>query len=81
MTKKVLKIVYNIRVGKPDIKPDGPSHFKGVRQGNQPGSMDKEPGINEVDQFKTVADARRSTGIRPDSHNPIEPDMPNLTPA
>jgi hypothetical protein len=81
MTKKVLKIVYNIRVGKPDIKPDGPSHFKGVREGNQPGNMDKEPGIHEVDQFKTVADARRSTGIRPDSHNPIDPDMPNLTPA
>jgi hypothetical protein len=81
MTKKVLKIVYNIRVGKPDVKPDAPSHFKGVREGNQPGGMEKEAGINHVDELRTVADSRRSTGISPDMHNPIDPDMPNLTPA
>jgi hypothetical protein len=81
MTKKVQKIVYNIRVGKPDVKPDAPSHVKGVREGNQPGSTEKEPGINHVSPSKAVADARRSTGVTPEDRNPIDPDMPNLTPA
>jgi hypothetical protein len=81
MTRKVEKIVYNIRVGKPDVKPDAPSHVKGVREGNEPGSLEKEAGINHVDEFRTVADSRRSTGISPDMHNPIDSDMPNLTPA
>lgn len=81
MTRQVEKIVYNIRVGKPEVKPDAPSHVKGVRMGNQPGNTEKEPGIHHVDPLKTVADSRRSTGISPDMHNPIDPDMPNLTPA
>jgi hypothetical protein len=81
MTRQVEKIVYNIRVGKPEVKPDAPSHVKGVRMGNQPGNTEKEPGINHKDPLKTVADSRRSTGISPDMHNPIDPDMPNLTPA
>ena len=81
MTRKVQKIVYNVRVGKPEVKPDAPSHVKGVRMGNQPGNAEKEPGINHKDPLKTVADSRRSTGISPDMHNPIDPDMPNLTPA
>lgn len=81
MAKKVEKIVYNIRVGKPDVKPDAASHVKGVRMGNQPGNMEKEAGINHVDALTTVADSRRSTGISPDMHDPIDPDMPHLTPA
>jgi hypothetical protein len=81
MARRVEKIVYNIRVGKPDVKPDAASHIKGVRMGNQPGSTEKEKGINHVDPLKTVADSRRSTGISPDMHNPIDPEMPNLTPA
>jgi hypothetical protein len=81
MTEKVEKIVYNIRVGKPDVRPDALAHVKGVREGNQPGSLEKETGIHHVDQSKAVAAARRSTGIGPDMHNPIDPDMPNLTPA
>jgi hypothetical protein len=81
LTKEVKKNIYNIQVGKPDVKPDAASHVKGVREGNQPGNTDKEPGIIHVDQFKTIADSRRSTGVSPESHNPIDPDMPNLTPA
>jgi hypothetical protein len=35
----------NIRVGKPDTKPDVSAHIKGVRQGNEPGGIDKDPGL------------------------------------
>lgn len=81
MTKKVMKIIHNISVGKPDIKPDAPSHIKGVREGNQSGNTDKEAGVHQVDNSKAVADSRRSTGITPEMENPIDPDMPNLPPA
>lgn len=81
MTRKVERIIYNVRVGKPDIKPDSPSHVRGVRQGNEPGSLEKEAGIHHIHSLKTVADSRRSTGISPEIHNPIDPRMPNLTPA
>jgi hypothetical protein len=58
------------------VKPDLPSHTKGVRQGNSTGNYDKTPGF--------LADGRsnatRSTGINPGPHNPIHPDMPNVSP-
>lgn len=81
MTRKVKKIVYNVAVGKPDVKPDAPSHVKGVREGNQPGSLEKEAGIHQIDQARAIADARRSTGISPEMENPVDPAMPNLPPA
>lgn len=81
MPKRVKRVVYNISVGKPDVKPDAPSHVKGVRQGNQPGAKDKEAGIHHLHNNKAVADSRRSTGIVPESSNPIDSSMPNLTPA
>jgi hypothetical protein len=65
-----------IRVGKPDIRIDTPSHTKGVRQGNAKGSY-----RNQVGHRKDgTADARRSTGVNPKKHNPILPIMPNLPP-
>jgi len=64
-----------IRVGKPDVKPDAPSHTKGVAQGNK-GACGRQPGHHA----DGTADARRSTGIAPGSHNPILPIMPNLPP-
>jgi hypothetical protein len=62
-----------IRVGKPDVRIDAPSHTKGVDCGN---SKKRQRGLKE----DGTADARRSTGIRPKHHNPILPIMPNLPP-
>jgi len=65
----------NIRVGKPDVSPDAPSHVKGVQQGNT-GPNHKQAGHHE----DGTADARRSTGIQPNKHDPILEIMPNLPP-
>jgi hypothetical protein len=62
-----------IRVGKPDVHPDAPSHTKGVETGN---SKQRQRGLHK----DGTADARRSTGIRPKHHNAILPIMPNLPP-
>jgi hypothetical protein len=64
-----------IRVGKPDVKIDAPTHVKGIHQGNT-GPYDKQPGHNK----DGTADARRSTGIHPKRHNAILKIMPNLPP-
>lgn len=64
-----------IRVGKPDVRPDAPSHVKGVQQGNS-GPYYKQPGHHK----DGTADARRSTGINPRTHDPILKLMPNLPP-
>jgi hypothetical protein len=68
--------VSEIRVGKPDVKPDTPSHTKGVEQGNATGRYAKQIGHHE----DGTADARRSTGVSPKKHDPILPIMPNLPP-
>ena len=65
-----------IRVGKPQTRPDTPSHVKGVREGNSSGAYAKEVGHHEDGS----ADARRSTGIKPKRHDVILPIMPNLPP-
>ncbi len=65
-----------IRVGKPDVKPDTPSHTKGVHQGNKKGAFKKQTGH----YLDGTADARRSTGVNPKKHEPILPIMPNLPP-
>jgi hypothetical protein len=64
-----------IRVGKPDAKPDTPSHVKKVAQGNT-GPFDVQPGHHP----DGTADARRSTGIAARKHDAILPAMPNLPP-
>ena len=74
------KIISNIRVGNPDTYPSKPSHTPGVREGNEPGGFEKEPGFYR-DGKMVKATARRSTGINPEARNPIDPDMPNLPPA
>ena len=76
----------NLRVGKPDTTPDKPSHTKGVRQGNEPGSIEKEPGLYYSSEHGAgrpgaKATARKSTGINPEKRNPIDPSSPNLPPA
>lgn len=66
-----------IRVGKPDVKPDALAHTKGVEEGNAPGSYEKQVGHNP----DGTADSRRSTGISPKKHNAILSVMPNLPPS
>ena len=63
----------NIRVGRPDVAVDSPSHVKGVKQGN---TLKRQAGLHA----DGTADARRSTGIKPRRHDPIFPIMPNLPP-
>lgn len=64
-----------IRVGKPDIRPDDPSHVDGVPQGNT-GPHDAQPGHHS----DGTVDSRRSTGINPEKRDPIVAAMPNLPP-
>lgn len=80
---KNVKIVANVRVGKPAIRPDRPSHVKGVREGNNPRGM-KQAGIMPFEEGvhnEAHGTATRSTGINPDTRNPIDPSMPNISPA
>ena len=70
-----------IRVGEPDTKMDSPSHTKGVRQGNAPGGMEKDPGLEATGPNSARSYARKSTGINAKARNPIDPNSPNLPPA
>jgi hypothetical protein len=65
-----------IKVGKPQVTHDKPSHVPGVRQGNSTGNYERSKG-HLPDGRST---AKRSTGIRPKHHNPILPAMPNISP-
>ncbi|CAN5373547.1 hypothetical protein BH23GEM4_BH23GEM4_02930 [soil metagenome] len=67
----------NLKVGEPDVKPSTPSHTPGTRKGNEPGSYEKQEG--HLPNGKSTA--ARSTGIKPEASNPIDPRMPNLSPA
>jgi hypothetical protein len=62
----------DIRVGKPDTKPDVSAHISGVRQGNEPGGIDKDPGLftsGEAGANYTLFDnaTPRGAGRRPES--------------
>ena len=65
-----------IRVGKPDVKPDLPSHTPGINQGNARGNYEKQEG-HLPDGRST---AKRSTGVNPKFMEPVDPRMPNLSP-
>lgn len=65
-----------IKVGKPQAKPDTPSHVRGVLQGNK-GPREKQRGHLPGGR----ASAERSTAINAADENPIDPRMPNLSPA
>jgi hypothetical protein len=75
-----MREIANVRVGKPDVEPDTPAHKRGRREGNKPGSFEKTPGLHEEEGIGKGT-AQRSTGIDPDSRNPIDPESPNLSPA
>lgn len=66
----------NLTVGKPQVSPDKPAHTRGVKQGNEPGHYESSPGHLEDGR----STARRSTGILPGKHGPIDPRMPNISP-
>lgn len=70
----------NLRVGRAQVKAASPSHIAGVHEGNAPGTMKRRSGF--VPHGPTYrGDARRSTSINPSQRNPIDPDMPNLSPS
>ncbi len=54
-----------------------PSHTPGINKGNSKGNYEQNAGFN-ADSTSTAA---RSTGIDPKNHEPIDPSMPNLSPA
>ena len=66
----------NLVVGKPQAQPDTPAHIRGVKAGNAPGRYEQMSGHLPDGR----SDARRSTGIEPAKHDPIDPRMPNLSP-
>jgi hypothetical protein len=68
---------HQLRVGRPQVAPDTPSHTKGIREGNQPGNYERQSGHGR-DGRSTAA---RSTGVNASDRDPIQPDMPNLSPA
>jgi len=75
----------NIRVGKPDTKPDAPAHTPGIPQGNEPGGIEADPGLYPTaghggGRPGAKSTARKSTGINPEKRNPIDPNSPNLPP-
>ncbi len=66
----------NLRIGKPDVSPDLPSHVGGIKQGNAKGSYEKQDG--HLSDGRSTS--RRSTGVNAEAMNPIDPSMPNLSP-
>ncbi|WP_433514296.1 hypothetical protein ACQP2T_00935 [Nonomuraea sp. CA-143628] len=67
----------SIKVGRPDVRPDMTAHLKGVHEGNSVGNYEQQPG-HLPDGRSTAA---RSTGINSKDRDPIDPAMPNLSPA
>jgi hypothetical protein len=67
----------NLKLGKAEVAVDLPAHTPGIQQGNAKGSYEKMVGHKD-DGTSTAA---RSTGINPKTHEPIDPSMPNLSPA
>jgi hypothetical protein len=65
-----------VRVGKPDVRTDLPSHTPGVPMGNSEGNYEKMPG-HLPDGRSTAA---RSTGVNAKRQDPIDGRMPNLSP-
>jgi hypothetical protein len=69
--------MHRIRVGKGDAKPDASAHTPGIFQGNAKGNYERQAG--HLPDGRSTAE--RSTGINPDAREPIDPRMPNLSPA
>jgi hypothetical protein len=63
--------------GKREVKPDAMAHQRGIKQGNSTGNYESQAG-HRPDGRST---SERSTGINAKAENPIDPRMPNLSPA
>ena len=66
-----------ITVGKPDTTIDAPAHTPGTKQGNSRGNYEKQAGHLPDGRSTAV----RSTGVDAKGREPIDPSMPNLSPA
>ncbi len=66
-----------VKTGRPDVRPDAPSHVAGIHEGNAPGGYERMPG--HLPDGRVTS--RRSTGVNPKGAGPIDPAMPNLPPA
>ena len=62
---------------KPDVSPDAAAHRAGINQGNATGHYERQRGHHPDGR----SSAERSTGINADKREPIDPRMPNLSPA
>ena len=58
-------------------KQDDPTHVQGIKEGNSVGNYEKQTGHNP----DGTSDQRRSTGVNAKAREPIDPRMPNLSPA
>jgi hypothetical protein len=67
----------NMKAKSADVSPDLPAHTPGINQGNTRGNYEKMAG-HKPDGRSTAA---RSTSINPKAAEPIDPSMPNLSPA
>jgi hypothetical protein len=67
----------NLRIGKPDVQPDAPAHTPGIKAGNSKGNYERQAGHMPDGRSSSA----RSTGINPKMEEPIDPSMPNLSPA
>jgi hypothetical protein len=78
------KIVANVSVGRAEGRQSASAHLTGVKSGNAKHDLDKDIGITRAppDAWPDGgrATARRSTGINPKAHDPIDPRMPKLAP-
>jgi hypothetical protein len=75
-----MRVIANVVVGEPQTHPSKPSHTPGVREGNKPRRILREPGFKD-EGLRGSATGRRSTGINAKDREPIDPRMPTLTPA
>jgi hypothetical protein len=74
------RTIANVVIGDSHTSHDAPSHVSGVHEGNAPGALEEQAGF-VIDRDQVRGTARRSTGINPERRDPIDPRMPNLSPA
>ena len=73
--------IANVEIGKRQATPSKTSHVPGVRMGNAPGGLRREPGFAPMPDGTMKTSARRSTGVNAEHHEPIDPRSPRLSPA
>ncbi len=66
-----------LKQGKADVEHDAPTHVAGNKSGNTKGNYEKQVGHKPGGK----STAERSTGVNAKAHEPIDPSMPNLSPA